>query len=263
MSPPVAIKLKRQLRNQKTQPKKTFSLLSFSLSLSFSNYPPPQKQPLVAAATNDVTSGIARHGKVRRRRPLSCFVFRKTLGPSFSLTSSPRLPPTTKQTFAFLSTTANAGSVVACPTDKLNGTVSANCTTAVANLNAFAPASGAATAVVGGVSVQGLLAYVVVSNIAANKQAVVACDVNYLTGAFTGCVDSGAVLSGVLAVSPGLKGARVYAATQGGAAAAAGVGGAYECALAGKVISGCVLTASPASKFNGATQIALATRGFA
>ena len=195
----------------------------------------------------------------RQNRPLSCFVFRKTLGPSFSLTSSPRIPPTTKQTFAFLSTTANAGSVVACPTDKLNGTVSANCTTAVANLNAFAPASGAATAVVGGVSVQGLLAYVVVSNIAANKQAVVACDVNYLTGAFTGCVDSGAVLSGVSAVSPGLKGARVYAATQG----AAGVGGAYECALAGKVISGCVLTASPASKFNGATQIALATRGFA
>ena len=246
-----------------------------------------------------MTSGIARHGKVRHRRPLSCFVFRKTLGPSLSLslsppllalspsppqrqnrplscfvfrktlgpslslTSSPRLPPTTKQTFAFLSTTANAGSIVACPTDKLNGTVSANCTTAVANLNAFAPASGAATAVVGGVSVQGLLAYVVVSNIAAKKQAVVACDVNYLTGAFTGCVDSGAVLSGVSAVSPGLKGARVYAATQGGAAAAAGVGGAYECALAGKVISGCVLTASPASKFNGATQIALATRGFA
>jgi len=116
LSPPVTVKLKRQLRNQKTQPQKTFSLLS--LSLSFSNYPPPKKQPLFAAATNDVTSGIARHGKVRRRRSLSCFFFRKTLGPSLSLslTSSPCSfsvsSPTTKSTSFMFCFSKNTGALV-------------------------------------------------------------------------------------------------------------------------------------------------------
>ena len=203
----------------------------------------------------------------------SCFFFDSlslslslSLSPPLSLTStssspffSPTPPANPRQTFVFLSTTVNNGSVVACPTDPLNGTVSANCTNAVTNLNGFAPSG--ANGVVGGVAVQGLLAYVVVANTAANKQAVVACDVNYLTGAFTGCVDSTAVFSGIAAVAPGLKGARIYAATQG--AGGPGVGGAYECALNGKVISGCALTATPASVFNGAAQMALATRGFA
>ena len=150
---------------------------------------------------------------------------------------------------------------MSCQTDSLNGTVSANCTTAVSNLNAFAP--GGASAAVLGISVQGLLAYVVVSNTAANNQTVVACDVSYLTGALSGCAAINAFFRGVVAVTPGLKGARLYAATRGSGVAAAGVGGAYECALSGKAISGCSLTGTPKTSFNGAEQLALATRGFA
>ena len=232
-----------------------------------------------------MTSKVARYGKVRNRLFRSSFSFQNSWAsfsslalffflslsqplqppppppPQISGAFPPPPPPPTKQTFVFLSTTANSGSVVACPTDALNGTDSTNCTTAVSNLNAFAP--GGANAVVGGVSVQGLLAYVVVGNTATKKQAVVACDVNYLTGALSGCQDSGAVFSGIAAVTPGLKGARVYAATQGPGAATYGVGGAYKCDLAGKAITNCVTTATPATKFNGAAQMALATRGFA
>ena len=244
----------------------------------------------MAAATNKVTSDIARHGKVRHRCRLSCFCIFGQGKPSagaaatgalthlLSLSLPTSSPPASsppgpiKQTFAFLSTTGSNGSVVACPTDAFNGTVSSACSNAVINLNAFAPSSGAATAVVGGVSVQGLLAYVVVANTVAKKQAVVVCDVNYLTGAFSGCVDSGAVFSGIAAVTPGLKGARIYAASTVAATAAAAVapvapvrvsGSVYECALSGKAISKCVQTGSPASAFNGPAQMALATRGFA
>lgn len=101
------------------------------------------------------------------------------------------------------------------------------------------------------------------SNTVANNQTVVACDVNYFSGALSGCAATNVFFKGVNAVTPGLKGARLYAATKGSGVSTAGAGGAYECALSGKTISGCVLTGTPKTSFNGAQQLAVTPRGFA